>query len=365
MGLLETWIHRKEHEGAEIHAPLKDLHEFEWGLDHLGIPADSGDPLEVLRAYTRHNIENSHSYFVPDPPPLDSFRLEGNELVFPSPITTFDPVNNMARCRYFPHRTASEIILVVPPWNAPASKADGFCRLINRLGYGGLSLSLPFHDNRGFNPENQTAQLGRSTLMVSANIGLTILSMQQAVQDLLASITWLEAQGHRRIAVMGASIGSCVAFLAANHDPRIRAFFANLMSSYFGEVVWTGISTTHIRRSVEHHLNLEQLRELWLLNSPIAFVKAMKTHNPELRQFIVSGRYDLSFRYYLTEKMLEAYRTNEVPFEVRTLPCGHYSLSKYWFRYAVGWYIYTFFNDIFRSAGSAALCAGPVSPWRS
>jgi hypothetical protein len=255
--------------------------------------------------------------------------------------------------QYYPVKDKHSIIIVVPHWNAPPESYDKICLQLQKIKFPCLRMTLPYHDTRG-NGEKES-----STLMVSPNIGRTIQAMQQSVRDILSSIDWLENQGYRNIGIMGASIGSCCGFIAACHDPRVNGFFANLMSSYFGDVVVTGISTKHIKDSFDKH-NLEVAEELkitdpmvheaLMLNSPIAFVDKIRLYNPKLKQFIMSGKYDTTFLFRLTKLILDDYKLNGINFKSIVLPCGHYSLGKYWFKYIDGWYIYRFFSSIFKQA---------------
>lgn len=345
MGIFRSWIEKKEAEGVSIYARIKEKNQlpFGWGLDHLGIHQDSRDPKNCLREYVRRNLETSAAYFVPQKMPFSSYRLAGNELSFPSPIQSFDKNNNTAYGHYFPSTDPENIIIVVPHWNADGTKYDRVCRLMGKMNFASVRFVLPYHEKR--DPEGDRD----STAMVSANIGLTLQAMQQSVQDIISIVNWLENKGYKRIGIMGSSIGSCVAFLAACHDSRINGFFANLMSSYFGDVVWTGDSTKHIRNALDSKLTREELREFWLLNSPIAFVQKLKVYNPQLQQFIVAGLYDTTFRFSLTQKVFETFEQNNITFERALLPCGHYSLGKYWFKFIDGYYIVRFFRRIFRT----------------
>ncbi len=342
MSLYEKWINNKETEGMKKHDPYKHSHDFEWGLEYLSLKPQIGKEINQLAEHTKYYLEHSLAYFIPTKLPDSSYRLDENELTFPSTITTFDQDNNTVYCNYFPSKRGEKAVIVVPHWNSIGSKYDKVCKLLNKLNFSSVRLSLPFHDKRGGSKQLVNGEL-RSTLMVSANIGLTLLTMRQTVQDIISIVNWLESRGYRQIGIMGTSIGSCAAFLAAVHDSRIKALFANLMSSYFGEVVWTGISTKHIRDSVEPHITLDELRNLWLLNSPIAFVDKVKQHNPRLKQFILSGRYDQTFHLYLTERLFKAYDENSIKYDYAILPCGHYTLGGYWFKYIDAFLILKFF----------------------
>ena len=71
--------------------------------------------------------------------------------------------------------------------------------------------------------------------------------MRQGVVDVRCCLDWLEQQGYSRLGIVGTSLGSCYAFIAAAHDPRIRVAAFNHASTYFADVVWHGQSTRHIR----------------------------------------------------------------------------------------------------------------------
>ena len=68
---------------------------------------------------------------------------------------------------------------------------------------------------------------------------------------------------------MGTSLGSCYAFLASAHDERLAVNVFNHCSSYVADVVWTGLSTQHIRQGMEGHIDVDQLREVWMAISPV------------------------------------------------------------------------------------------------
>lgn len=341
MNFYRRWINEKELEGFRVHVGIKKKHAFNWGLEHLGISNKDGDPKELLTRFTKMTLKDSKSYFVPPPISRESYQLVGNHLSFPSTVQSHDETNNTAHCKYFPFKDSKSIIIVVPHWNAPGDKYDKICSRLNKVHFATLRMTLPYHGDRAPMSTNNSVK------MVSANIGLTLQALQQCVQDIISAVSWLEMQGYNNIGVMGASIGSCAAFLAAVHDPRIKGFFANLMASYFGDVVWTGISTKHIRESLEGYVTQDELRRYWLLNSPISFIDQLKKYNPNLKQFLMIARYDTTFRYELSEQIVSAYDKENVPFKYAVLPCGHYSLGKYWFKLIDGYYIVKFFRNVF------------------
>src|SRR5215469_9142686 len=94
-------------------------------------------------------------------------------------------------------------------------------------------------------------ELGRADYTVSANIGRTKDDERTVVVDSRCCLDWLEQKGYNRLGIVGTSLGSCYAFIAAAHDPRIRVAAFNHASTYFADVVWHGQSTRHIREGIQ------------------------------------------------------------------------------------------------------------------
>ena len=128
------------------------------------------------------------------------------------------------------------------------------CRLLNRFGISALRLTLPYHDAR------RPPELSRADYIVSANIGRTAQACRQAVMDARRSVAWLAKQGYDRIGILGTSLGSCLSLLTAAHEPLIRAQALNHISPYFADVVWRGLSTSHVRTGLEGTIDLDRLR---------------------------------------------------------------------------------------------------------
>src|SRR5262249_44803140 len=154
-------------------------------------------------------------------------------------------------------------------------------------GLSALRLSLPYHDLR------MPPELERADYMLSANVGRTIQAVRQAVIDCRAALDWLAARGHTRLAILGTSLGSCIALIAMAHDARVSTTVQNHISPYFADVVWTGISTRHVRSGLEGALRLEELRQIWLPLSPKAYLERLV--GADKKSLLIHARYDHSF----------------------------------------------------------------------
>ncbi|HEY0564355.1 MAG TPA: alpha/beta hydrolase family protein, partial [Terriglobales bacterium] len=208
-------------------------------------------------------------------------------LRFTSAVQTPYPENNIANARWFPSPTKTKAaVIVLPQWNADAFSHNALCRILNRFGISALRLSKPYHDIR------RPAEIQRSDYAVSANLSRTIDACRQAVIDVRSCLDWLEQQGFEKFGVLGTSLGSCYTFVAAAHDPRIRVCAFNHASTYFADVVWTGQSTRHIRAALEGKLSIDELRELWMGISPMAYMEKFAAN--QKKALVVYGRYDLT-----------------------------------------------------------------------
>ena len=168
-------------------------------------------------------------------------------------------------------------VLVLPQWNAGPDGHVGLCRLLNRFGMSALRLTLPYHDAR------RPPELNRADYIVSANVGRTVQACRQAVMDARRAIGWLASQGYDRIGILGTSLGSCLSLLTAAHEPRVRAQALNHISPYFADVVWRGLSTTHVRAGLEGSVELDRLRADVAADQPAGLPRSDQEHEDAAR----------------------------------------------------------------------------------
>lgn len=325
---------------------------FEWGaefLDHGDVARHSnGNGLELIIKFNDQAIRESDRFFAWDGVPEAS--IDGPWITFPSGVTTPFHENNTVHARYFPvtggnakpgggrtqevKRARGRAVVVLPHWNAKIHEHVAMCELLNRAGIAALRLSMPYHDRRmlrGFD---------RADYMVSANLGRTLQANRQAVVDTRAAVHWLEGQGYDRIGIVGTSLGSCIGFLTLIHENRIKAAVFNHVSSYFGDVVWDGLTTAHVRRGLEDALNKDDVRKAFLAISPNAYVPRLA--GDSRRALLISARYDLSFTPALSALLFQECERHDVEFDKAIVPCGHYSLGRVPYKYYAGYKIVSY-----------------------
>jgi hypothetical protein len=309
---------------------------FEYGVEWLAdqsIP--HGEPRAALQAWGEAMVARGGEFYAVAP--AHDYALRGDTLTFTSAVRTPHPENNLVRARYFPDPSAKgrrRAVLVLPQWNSDAEGHVGLCRLLNKFGLSALRLSLPYHDDR------MPPELTRADYIVSANVGRTAQVCRQAVKDARQAIAWLHAQGYESIGILGTSLGSCLAMLTTAHEPLIRAAALNHISPYFADVVWDGLSTMHVRETLEGNVTLDELRRMWLPISPLPFL-------PQVRGraiLLVYALYDLTFPVDLSRMLVDAFRRERIPHQLAVLPCGHYSTGKTPFKWMDGLTLSRFLN---------------------
>jgi dienelactone hydrolase len=348
---------------------------LDWGLDWtLSWPGRNGGPpsgkdsgqgsrelLEYFSLFNDRIVQTSDAFYsyqkpadfrlerrevqvfstreVPDPRLEEKVRGTHAEFLrFTSPVVTPFPENNLANARWFPARGRRAVVLL-PHWNSDALSYNSLCRVLNWMGIAVLRLSMPYHDIR------RPAEIDRADYAVSANIGRTLDSVRQGVIDVRCCLDWLESQGYNRLGIVGTSLGSCYAFIATAHDPRIHVAAFNHASTYFADVVWHGQSTRHIREGLETAIDLENLRQVWRAVSPMVYFD--KFSRWPRRSLIIYAKYDMTFLPEFSEQVVEQFEKHELDHKVVVLPCGHYTMGETPYKYMDGWQLASFLRTAF------------------
>jgi hypothetical protein len=332
-GLYARWI-----DGWERKLATRDTNRvvrpFEWGAEWLNsiqfpfCPAEvNGDGAACLSRFIDEALADSDRFY--SYPPVTDYRLKEGagsgvpaQLTFTSPVRSPHPENNKVEALWF--RAAKDYgkaLVVLPQWNSGPDGHVGLAKLLNRFGISALRMTMAYH------AERKPVEVERADYHVSSNIGRTIHACRQSILDTRACLDWLEQQGYSRLGILGTSLGSCVACIAAAHDPRVRVGIFNHVSMYFSDVVWTGLSTKNVRQGFEGRVSQDELRHYWSIISPASCLRRFQ--NREMRNLLVWARHDTSFLPVYSIKVLEAFRDLRLPHEVFTLPCGHYTTGKF------------------------------------
>ena len=300
---------------------------FEWGTDWLhgiGFPAcpavANGDAAASVSRFVVEALDDSDRFF--SYPPVRDFELRENRLTFTSPVISRYPVNNTVHALWFPApQDRGRALVVLPQWNCGADAHVGLAKLLNRFGISVLRMTMAYH------AERKPAEIQRADYHVSSNIGRTIHASRQSIIDARACVDWLAGQGYSRVGILGTSLGSCMAFIAMAHDPRVRVGIFNHVSMYFFDVVWTGLSTQNVRQGFAGSVTQDELRRYWSVISPASYIQRLPGR--DLQSLLIWARHDSSFLPVYSREVLRSFRELNLPHEVFALPCGHYTTGQF------------------------------------
>ena len=363
------WMYDWEHRLTSVDNN-RVVRPLEWGVEWArDWPCRNGtrpgqavdDPAKFFIDFNRRIVASSDEFFSYKTP--TDFRLEKREvqvfstrevpdprleakvkgtfaefLRFTAPVKTPYPENNLVNARWFPAKGRRALVLL-PHWNADAVAYVSLCKVLNMMGISVLRLTMPYHDIR------MPAEISRADYAVSANVGRTLDAVRQGVVDVRCCLDWLEQQGYNKLGIVGTSLGSCYAFIAAAHDPRIRVAAFNHASTYVADVVWHGQSTRHIRQGMESQITLETLRQSWLAVSPMAYFDQFSRW--PRKSLIIYAKYDLTFLPELSRNVVTEFERHGLDHKVVVLPCGHYTMGETPYKYMDGWQLVSFLRTAF------------------
>src|SRR5437879_178519 len=331
MSWLEQRIRRYEHRRWTADDNRR-VRPFDWGLEHIGRNVNGPEPRTLLNYWIGRRLAYSEEWFETNPAADYALRASENGargdrvLTFSSAVTSRWPEKNRGHARLFAASKSGPAVVVLPQWNATWDVQVKICLWLNRCGISALRLSMPYHDRRMI-PGHE-----RADHLVGPNIGLTLEANRQAVLDVRRCLQWLAGQGYGKLGLVGTSIGSAVGFITMAHEPLVRAGVFLHVSTYFADVVRTGMNTAHVWESLRASVSADELRRFWSPISPFPYVSRMQRSRQKM--LMVSARYDPTFLPEFSDEIIREVRKTGMESDVLLLPCGHYSLERAPFSYA-------------------------------
>jgi hypothetical protein len=300
---------------------------FGWGTEWLHTvgfptcPADAnGNARDCVDRFVTEALDDSDRFY--SYPPVKDYQLNGERLTFTSPVQSLHPKNDTVHALWFPApKDRGRALVVLPQWNSGPDGHVGLAKMLNKFGISALRMTMAYH------AERKPDELQRADYHVSSNVGRTIHACRQSVIDTRACLDWLQRQGYDRVGILGTSLGSCVAFIAAAHDPRVQVGIFNHVSMYFSDVVWTGLSTQNVRQGFQDEVSQDELRRYWAVISPASYLNRLKGR--KLKNLLIWARHDSTFLPVYSQQVLKSFREMNLPHRVFTLPCGHYTTGQF------------------------------------
>ena len=109
------------------------------------------------------------------------------------------------------------------------------------------------------------------------------------------------------------------------HDPLARAGAFLHVSTYFADVVRTGMNSAHVWESLRTRVNGDELRRFWAPISPLPYLPRLRGSTQKM--LMVSGTYDSTFWPEFSAEIIRGgaqshARERGLAFTVRTLLAG-------------------------------------------
>ena len=315
MSILDRW---DERQAAEEDA-IKPYETMTLGASLAFAGVNECDTTSALARLASEHSAKAESFYSATRRVQSDFKFEGGILNFRSAVATETENNDIVHAKVHEAKNRRNAVVILPHLNAPMWPYGSICKYLVQFGITAVELCMPYHGVRN-RPGART-----SDYFLSANLGRTIRSVRQAVTDTKGVIDWLAERGYENLGVIGLSLGSCVGGLVGAHDRRVRASAMLLTAGDFGEVVWTGRATKHIKAALAAGITLEELRQVWSIISTGTFTEELS--RPGHKILILSGSRDRAVAPYLTRRFVDQLKDRGAQLTWHVLPCGHYSLA--------------------------------------
>ena len=214
---------------------------------------------------------------------------------------------------YVPGAPGSQIdVIVVHGWKSSSlgSVKKMFHEPMGAEGYNLFFMELPHHLHRKM-PESGFS----GEYMISANIARTILSVQQAVKDVVDLVVWSRAQGHRTV-VIGTSLGGLVTNLFGCTGTPVDALISIMYATNTAYLVWNSAIAKFIKKDlVAAGVTYSQLERVWEAINPLRYRLCV----PKEKVLLISGSHDVFITAVDSQRLWEGWAK---PKRI-ILPCGH------------------------------------------
>lgn len=316
-GFWSRYIDRYDQSEAAASHERAEFSSYDLGcltaFPESGIDCD----LTFFQAASVAKLKDNH-FFGPENVGFEPPQEQGDLLRFSSDFTTELDDNNWVWVKATRSRKSKRALVLFHHWGADKRYKE-LAAILSFFGFSVFEVTLPYHFERNANDYSITNRF------VSPNLGLTIRSMRQGVQDGRKVISWLAHEGYEEISVLGISLGSWVAALVAAHEPLVTraAFF--LGAGNAADVVWDGAATRKIRSKLETHMGRSELRAAWEAINLENYSSKLARNGLDVH-FVVAKR-DLIVPPSLSERYISKLAFEGAVPSVMRLNCGHSSFS--------------------------------------
>jgi dienelactone hydrolase len=249
--------------------------------------------------------------------PLSGFDIY--DLTFPSPVATPHAENNTVHAEYYRPRTgepfACAIVLDITGGNQELSRT--ISRHLVQKGVGALFVQMAYYGPR--------RPPGSKLRLLSFDVAHTMDAIRQTVLDLRRAAAWMESRPEidkTRLGIMGTSLGSFMAALTAEMEPRLGRVAVLLGGGGFVDAYWNHPQAVPIRDLFQLLGGTKEQVKDWLAPiDPITCAANLK----DRRVLIIAAKKDEIVPPQMAENLWEATGRQRIIW----LNAGHYSAVIY------------------------------------
>ncbi len=195
--------------------------------------APRGDQTSIPERYRL--AEHAFEYVLTHQRDLPACGVQVFELRFPSPVTSPHPQNNTVYAEYYRPRGQGPFpcAIVLDITGGDQSLSRLIARHLAQNGIGGLFVQMAYYGPR--------RPPGSALRLLSFDINHTFTAIRQTVLDLRCAAAWMEARPEvdpKRLGISGTSLGSFMAALTAEMEPRLSRVAVLLGGGGFADGFW-------------------------------------------------------------------------------------------------------------------------------
>jgi hypothetical protein len=247
--------------------------------------------------------------------------VEVYEVRFPSPVVTKYPENNTVHCEFY--RPVGDgpfpavIVLDITGGNQKLSRI--FARHLAQNKIAGLFVQMAYYGPR--------RPPGKSPRLLSPDVDQTIEAARQTVLDVRRATAWLESRPDvdpKQLGIMGTSLGSFVAALSAEMEPKLGRVCVLLGGGGFVDAYWNDPRVVPIRQVYELTGGSRKKIEQWIAPvDPITCAANLR----DRKVLIVGAKHDEIVPPRMAENLWNATGRQKLIW----LDSGHYTAAFYVF----------------------------------
>jgi dienelactone hydrolase len=254
--------------------------------------------------------------------PIKSLPIAGVEVfavTFPSPVTTKYPENNTVHAEFYRPQVEGKFpcVIVLDITGGDQTLSRVISRHLAQNGIGALFVQMAYYGPR--RPKNASVRL------LSPDVDQTIEGVRQTVLDLRWATAWMESQPNvdpRRMGIMGTSLGSFVAALTAEMDPKLSRVCVMLGGGGFVDAYWDHPLVIPIRNVYSTLGGSKQKVKEWIAPiDPITCAANLR----DRKVLIVGAKKDEIVPPRMAEALWEATGKQRIIW----LDAGHYTAALY------------------------------------